>query len=68
MHGNDTKKQIFFYEQEFYPFSNFSSFKLDFLNKAFNKRTFELELGILLVWKNFHHMKMKTPKSLSVIS
>jgi ribA/ribD-fused uncharacterized protein len=28
MHGLDTKKQIFFYEQEFYVFSNFSSFKL----------------------------------------
>jgi hypothetical protein len=28
MHGLDTEKQIFFYEQEFYIFSNFSSFKL----------------------------------------
>ncbi len=28
MHGLDNKKQIFFYEQEFYVFSNFSSFKL----------------------------------------
>ena len=28
MHGLDTKNEIFFYEQEFYPFSNFSSFKL----------------------------------------
>lgn len=28
MHGLDTEKQIFFYEQEFYAFSNFSSFKL----------------------------------------
>jgi len=26
MHGNDTNKQIFFYEHEFYVFSNFSSF------------------------------------------
>ncbi|GMQ95182.1 MAG: hypothetical protein BMS9Abin13_294 [Patescibacteria group bacterium] len=29
MHGLDTEKQIFFYEQEFYVFSNFSSFKLE---------------------------------------
>lgn len=28
MHGLDTEKQVFFYEQEFYVFSNFSSFKL----------------------------------------
>lgn len=28
MNGLDNDKQIFFYEQEFYPFSNFSSFKL----------------------------------------
>jgi len=28
MHGFDNEKQIFFYEQEFYVFSNFSSFKL----------------------------------------
>jgi N-glycosidase YbiA len=29
MHGLDTEKQILFYEQEFYVFSNFSSFKLE---------------------------------------
>ncbi len=29
MNGLDNEKQIFFYEQEFYIFSNFSSFKLD---------------------------------------
>lgn len=29
MHGLDNENQIFFYEQEFYPFSNFSSFKLN---------------------------------------
>lgn len=29
MHGLDNEKQIFFYEQEFYVFSNFSSFKLE---------------------------------------
>ncbi|MEX0652313.1 MAG: NADAR family protein [Candidatus Paceibacterota bacterium] len=29
MHGLDTEKQIFFYEQEFYVFSNFSSFALE---------------------------------------
>lgn len=28
MNEGDIKKQIFFYEHEFYPFSNFSSFKL----------------------------------------
>jgi len=27
-HGLDTPQQVFFYEQEFYPFSNFSSFRL----------------------------------------
>lgn len=27
-HGLDTDKQVFFYEQEFYPLSNFSSFTL----------------------------------------
>lgn len=29
MHGLDNEKQIFFYEQEFYVFSNFSSFALE---------------------------------------
>lgn len=29
MHGLDNEKQIFFYEQEFYIFSNFSAFKLE---------------------------------------
>lgn len=29
MHGLDNENQIFFYEQEFYIFSNFSSFKLN---------------------------------------
>ena len=29
MHGLDGENRIFFYEQEFYVFSNFSSFKLD---------------------------------------
>ena len=29
MHGLDTEKQIFFYEHEFYVFSNFSSFALE---------------------------------------
>ncbi|MEK7647310.1 MAG: NADAR family protein [Patescibacteria group bacterium] len=29
MHGLDNEKRIFFYEQEFYAFSNFSSFKLN---------------------------------------
>jgi len=29
MHGNDTEKQIFFYEHNFYIFSNFSSFQLE---------------------------------------
>jgi hypothetical protein len=29
MHGNDTEKQIFFYEHEYYVFSNFSSFQLE---------------------------------------
>ena len=28
MHGGDTEKQIYFYEHDFYVFSNFSSFKL----------------------------------------
>ena len=29
MHGHDNENQIFFDEHEFYPFSNFSSFKLE---------------------------------------
>lgn len=29
MHGYDSDKQIFFYEHEFYVFSNFSSFQLE---------------------------------------
>ncbi len=29
MHGHDTDNQIFFYEHEFYVFSNFSSFQLE---------------------------------------
>jgi N-glycosidase YbiA len=29
MHGLDNEKQIFFYEQEFYVFSNFSSFQIE---------------------------------------
>ena len=29
MHGHDNEKQIFFYEHDFYVFSNFSSFKLN---------------------------------------
>lgn len=33
MHGNDTEEQIFFYEHEFYPFSNFSSFTLEWNGK-----------------------------------
>lgn len=33
MHGHDTEKQIFFYEHEFYVFSNFSSFTLEWKGK-----------------------------------
>jgi len=33
MQGLDTEQQIFFYEQEFYVFSNFSSFKLEWKGK-----------------------------------
>src|SRR3989344_661516 len=33
MHGNDTEKQIFFYEREFYVFSNFSSFAIEWKGK-----------------------------------
>ena len=39
MHGIDTEKQIFFYEQEFYIFSNFSSFRLHW--KGFDWMTSE---------------------------
>mgnify|MGYP001560166545 CR=1 FL=1 len=35
MHGNDTEKQIFFYEHEFYVFSNFSSFMLEWKGKLY---------------------------------
>ncbi|TSC54674.1 MAG: hypothetical protein LiPW30_140 [Parcubacteria group bacterium LiPW_30] len=35
MHGNDTEKQIFFYEHEFYVFSNYSSFMLEWKGKLY---------------------------------
>jgi len=35
MHGNDTDKQIFFYEHEFYVFSNFSSFAIEWKGKLY---------------------------------
>ena len=35
MHGSDTDKQIFFYEHEFYVFSNFSSFAIEWKNKLY---------------------------------
>lgn len=35
MHGADTDKQIFFYEHEFYVFSNFSSFAIEWKNKLY---------------------------------
>jgi ribA/ribD-fused uncharacterized protein len=35
MHGSDTEKQIFFYEHEFYVFSNYSSFMLEWKGKLY---------------------------------
>ncbi len=35
MHGNDNEKQIFFYEHEFYVFSNYSSFMLEWKGKLY---------------------------------
>lgn len=35
MHGHDTEKQIFFYEHEFYVFSNYSSFMLEWKGKLY---------------------------------
>ena len=35
MHGRDTDKQIFFYENEFYVFSNFSSFAIIWNGKLY---------------------------------
>ena len=35
MHRNDTEKQIFFYEHEFYVFSNFSSFQIEWKGKLY---------------------------------
>lgn len=35
MHGNDTEKQIFFYEHEYYIFSNFSSFAIEWKGKIY---------------------------------
>ncbi len=35
MHGSDTEKQIFFYEHEFYVFSNYSSFVLEWKRKLY---------------------------------
>ncbi len=34
--GRDTEKQIFFYEADFYPFSNFSAFKLIWERRIFD--------------------------------
>ncbi len=35
MHRLDTEKQIFFYENDFYVFSNFSSFAIEWKNKLY---------------------------------
>lgn len=35
MHGHDNEKQIFFYEHEFYVFSNFSSFAIEWRGKLY---------------------------------
>ncbi len=35
MHGQDTEKQVFFYEHEFYVFSNYSSFMLEWKGKLY---------------------------------
>ena len=35
MHGSDTDKQIFFYGHEFYVFSNFSSFAIEWRGKLY---------------------------------
>ncbi len=35
MHGNDTEKEVFFYEHEFYVFSNFSSFAIEWKGKLY---------------------------------
>jgi len=35
MHGHDTETQIFFYEHEFYVFSNYSSFMLEWKGKLY---------------------------------
>ncbi|HAT68474.1 MAG: hypothetical protein A2481_01435 [Candidatus Yonathbacteria bacterium RIFOXYC2_FULL_47_9] len=35
MHGGDNEKQIFFYEHEFYVFSNYSSFMLEWKGKLY---------------------------------
>lgn len=35
MHGSDTEEQIFFYEHEFYVFSNYSSFMLEWKGKLY---------------------------------
>ncbi len=35
MHGNDTEKQIFFYEPEFFAFCNYSAFALEWKGKLY---------------------------------
>lgn len=35
LHGHDTETQIFFYEHEFYAFSNFSSFMIEWKGKLY---------------------------------
>jgi ribA/ribD-fused uncharacterized protein len=35
IHGLDTDQEVFFYEQDFYPFSNFSSFQIEWKGIVF---------------------------------
>ena len=36
LHGLDTEKQVFFYEQDFYVLSNFSAFRLHWRDRSFD--------------------------------
>jgi ribA/ribD-fused uncharacterized protein len=50
---NDT--QIFFYEQEFYPFSNFSSFQIRYLDPNTNRVLVFQTSEHLYHWRKFPH-------------
>jgi len=51
----DNEKQAFFYEQDFYPFSNFSAFRLNWRGNDFDT------LEHTYHWEKFHYDSRPTP-------